>query len=143
MEHNFSPFWLDNWTLIFTMELLWIFGFVLVKTLHSLRSLNVVRIQRFVDGSCFRFIGLEFNQALVILRLVNTLFINFIQTAFLILLILWKLHVVYLWFAQKILYPLVVLKKMAFYQPVVLFVNGLLPTCVLTITLTQFNLKTY
>ena len=34
-------------------------------------------------------------------------------------------------------------KKMAFYQPVVLFVNGLLPTCVLTITLTQSNLKTY
>jgi len=69
---------------------------MLAKTLHSLRSLNVVHIQRFVDGSCFRFIGLEFNQALVILRLVNTLFINFIQTAFLILLILWKLHVVYL-----------------------------------------------
>ena len=114
MDHNFSPIWLENWTLIFTMELQWIFGFVLVETLRSLRSLNVVHIQRFVDGSCFRFIGLESNQALVILRLVNTLFINFIQTAFLVLLILGKLHFVHLGFSQKTLYLFVVLKKWHF-----------------------------
>ena len=49
-----------------------------------------------------------------------------------------KLHFVYMWFIRKIFY-LTVVYKLALYLPVVLFVNNMLPTYLLAVTLTPFR----
>ena len=49
-----------------------------------------------------------------------------------------KLHFVYMWFIRKIFY-LTVVYKLTLYLLVVLFVNNMLPTYLLAVTLTPFR----